>query len=331
MLPMLPPLSRAHVAICVSGVALLWSGCQTPDLKPFATATSGVATSIVQGGDLALREMARAPATVDDALVAPGAENHPARKIGAEWEIRRRSAEAILVYSGALAAIGDASANRKANATELVKSVRQLAEAVPGVGAISNVAGSVTVSLAGIGVEIKAWRDLGRAIQNADKAIAIVAGVFRADLESMSNLHAGFHTRQMSLARLAPEFRALDDLHKTLRKEQQAKRDALKAAPADVTLGTDLARLDALIAGVERDLNPRLALIARHRTALAEGTEFYQSAIRGIDAWAAAHRDLAESFTQKRAPNLALLLARAQEIQGLLQEIKAAKPQPVTP
>lgn len=326
---MLP--ARALLAACVSGIALFWGGCQTPDLKPFASATTSVAAGIVQGGDLALREMARAPAMVDDLVVAPGAENHPAKRIGAEWEIRRRGAEAILVYSSALAAIGDAAANRKANATELVKSVRQLAEAVPGVGVVSNVAGSVTVSLAGIGVEIKAWRDLGQAVRNADKAIAIVAEVFRADLQTMSNLHAGFHTKQISLARLAPEFRALDDLYKTLRKEQQARRDAVKAAPADAAPGNDLARLDALIAGVERDLNPRLALIARHRAALAEGTDFYQSAIRGVDAWAAAHRDLADAFTQKRAPNLALLLARAQEIQGLLQEIKSAKTQPATP
>jgi hypothetical protein len=307
------------------------AGCQTPDLKPFASATAGVTASIAQGGDLAIKQIAREPAIVDNDVVDPDAPNHPAKAIATEWETRRRAAEAILAYSGALAAIGDAAANRKANATALFDSVKQLESAVPGVSHGSNTAGNLLISAASGIVEIKAWRDMGDAVKNADAAIGIIAGVFRKDLELMAKLHAGFHTNQITQAKVAAEYRQLIRLHEALRKEQQTKRANLAGAPGDANAGTELARIDALITGVEHDLNPRLAAIARHRAALAEGATFYKSAIDGVEAWAAAHHDLAQAFEQKRTPNIALLIARAQEIQGQLQELKSANHQPATP
>lgn len=330
----LPPSFRfgriASVAFIIGAMALV-TGCQTPDLKPFAAASADVAAGIAWGGDLAIRQIAREPAIVGSAVIAPDEPNHPARPLAVEWAPRRRAAEAVLAYSGALAAIGDASTNRKANAAALLDSVKQLAAAVPGVSLGTNAAGNLLISAASGVVELKAWRDMRTAVKNADAAIALIAGVIRQDLASMSNLYAGFHTNQIVQARTAAEFRQLTRLYDSLRKEQETKRGLVAGSPADPITGTDLTRLDSMLAGVERDLRPRLAAIAHHRTALADGAAFYAAAMAGIDAWAAAHRDLSIAFEQRRTPNIALLLVRAQEIQAQLQEFKSAQRQPATP
>lgn len=322
---------RGRVLLLLIPIAGVFGGCQTPDLKPFAQASAAVATGIALGGDLALQPIAREPAFVGNEFVGPDAPNHPVHALAAEWQRRRRAAEAILAYSSSLAAIGDAATHRMANATQLLQSVQQLAAAVPGVSLGSNAAGNLMITALSDAVEVKAWRDMAAAVRNADAAVAVIAAVIQQDLKAMGDLHAGYHKTQIAIAKTAQEFRELSRLQDALRAEQQAKRTALAGLPGDAGIGAELSRISTLIGSVERDLQPQLAAVARHRTALLNGADFYAAAAAAVGAWAAAHHDLVRAFEDRRAPNVAVLLVRAEEIQLQLQELKSARRQPLTP
>ena len=89
--------------------------------------------------------------------------------------------------------------------------------------------------------------------------------------------------------------------------------------------------IDALIASVEPELTALRADLSRLQAALATGKAFYATAAKSIDAWAAAHADIAKALEEKRTPNLTLLAARAQELHALIEDLKSANQKKSTP
>ena len=175
-----------HFVLDVACLLFLASGA-TPDLKPFAEASKALSTSVTTGGDLAIKPLARMPVWDGTKYVQPDDPQHPAKVLGASWEIRRKTMDAVLVYSASLAAINDAAAHRKENATELVSSVKQLASAVPTLGTGVSAAGDLVVFGLGTYVEIKAWHDMRKAVESADPAIQLVAKALKKDFAGLSN------------------------------------------------------------------------------------------------------------------------------------------------
>jgi hypothetical protein len=318
-------IAKVFSLLAIASVLVL-AGCQTPNLKPFATASVAVTASINQGGDHVIELIARQPGyTATGAKIAPGSADHPAVALAAEWQKRRTAADAICTYSGALVAIGEASAHRQANAEALYDSVKALATSVPGVGVGVNAAGNLMVGALNSFVEVKAWHDMASAVQGANPAVQAIASFLKSDMASLARAHEAFYRDKLLRTTNDERFVALVALEARLRKQQDTEREAVSTNPSDVSAGNELSRLSGLMDGVLRDLTPRRQEIAGFLDAIRDAERFYAAAIAAIDAWSVAHADLARGFEKKRTPNLALLAVRAAELNALIEDFKKSK------
>jgi rRNA maturation endonuclease Nob1 len=294
-----------------------------PDLKPFATATASVATDIKQGGDLTLAPLAQAPALVKGELVLPGEPNHPARQLTEAWDKRRHTADAIVAYSAALAAISDASAKRQANAEGLVKSVNALANTVTGANALSDAASALASKVVATVAEVKADRDLSAAVQSADPAIQEIAHALQLDFQDLAKEYKALETARLVAAVKA--FAPVDNFYSTVKAQRDQQRTEVAKAVGDVAKGAELSRLEALVAGAESDWQARRTERDGALAALATGQDFFTKAGAAIGAWAEAHHALAATLKEKRPPDLIVLLTRAQELRTLVAALKTSK------
>ena len=317
--PMISALKMGGLSMGMIAVLGL-SGCATPDLKPFAGASKTISLSVSKGGDLAIKPLAKIPMWVNDNLVEPGDTNHPYTTLEASWAERRKVMDAVLVYSAALEAISDAAAQRNQNATQLVGSVQQLASAVPGYGAAFNSAGTLVVEGLDITVEVKAWHDMRHAVEAADPAVQLVAQGIKKDFTEISHLYEAPLNDQ--LAKLGAAMRPIVRFEQALRDQRDAQRKLVEADPGDSSKGSELTRLDGLYATAAADLGQIRSERAKVEDEIAQGMEFFESAIQAVDAWAAANDELVKAFKEHRTPNLTLLIARAEELNEIVNQLK---------
>jgi hypothetical protein len=317
-----PEISALKCGKVIMGLStvLLLSGCTTPDLKPFAEASKTLSVSVNKGGDLAIKPLAKMPIWVKDGLVEPGDPAHPYTALQAQWTERQNVMEAVLVYSASLEAISDAAAHRNENATELVGSVQQLASAVPGYGAAFNSAGTLVVKGLEITVEVKAWHDMRRAVEAADPAIQLVARGIKLDFTEISHLYEAPLNDQ--LAKLGASIRPVVRFEHALREQRDAQRKLVETDPSDSVKGAELARLDGLYATAVADLNQIRSGREKVEDEIAQGKEFFASAIQAVDAWAGANAELVKAFKDQRTPNFTLLIARAEELKEIVNQLK---------
>lgn len=301
-------------------VLVLLAGCTISDLRPFADASKTLSSSVNTGGDLAIKPLARMAIWDGTKYVQPEDPKHPGKTLAASWELRRKAMDAVLVYSASLAAISEAAAHRKENASSLVGSVKQLASAVPAIGTGVSAAGDLVVFGLGTYVEIKAWHDLRKAVESADPAIQLIAKALRKDFGELSNEFESKPNDQ--LIQLGVAMRPVSRLRDALASQRDTQRDRVAGAAGDPALGAELARLEGLLAPVDAELNQLRSEKARIERFRAEGVEFFTSAGNAVDAWATAHSDLVDSMKQQRAPNLALLAARAEELKEIVDKLR---------
>jgi hypothetical protein len=299
---------------------LNFTGCATPDLAPFASASSTLAGSVKQGGNLAINPITQRSMWVGDQLVAPSDENHPAKALRDQWGARLKTMDAVIVYSASLAAISDASAKRKENATQLVDSVKKLASAVPGINVGAGPAGDLMISGLGMLVEVKAWHDMAKAVAAADPAIQKIAEIIAKDMASLRDLFES--PIRADIARVSNALRPVDRTYAALQNARQNLRVNVAADPNGSNSGDALTRLDTLAEGVRPELESLREEREDLEDNLASGKEFFDAAIKGIEAWAQTHTELAAAFKENRRPNLVLLAARAEELNTIITELR---------
>lgn len=301
-------------------LALLVSGCATPNLKPFADASSTLSISVKRGGDLAIKPLAKTPIWVNNDLVPPGDSKHPYKKLEDSWELRQKAMDAVLIYSTSLDAINEAAAHREENAEALVNSVQQLASAVPGYGAAFNSFGTLVVKGLKITVEVKAYHDMRQAVEAADPAIQLVARRLIEDFTELSNLFVAPLNEQLSNSENS--VRPLKRYVKELEKRRDALRKEVEGAPGNSGKGIELARFEALYAPAAAELKQILSDRGKVEDNIAQGKEFFANVKLAVDAWAAAHAELVKAFKDQRMPSFALLAARAEELKETVSQLK---------
>ncbi len=301
-------------------LALLLPGCSTPDMKPFAAASRIVSVSVTTGGELAIKPLAKTPIWVNDNLMEPGDPAHPYMALAASWSERRKVMDAVLVYSTALAAISDASAHRQENATALLGSVQQLVATVPGYGAAFNSVGTLVVQGLEVTVEVKAWHDMRRAVASVEPAIQLVARGITLDFAEIARLYEAPLNDQ--LAELGASIRPVVRIEQALKHQREIQRQLVAADPGDSTKGAELLRLDGLYATALAELSQIRLARAKVEDEVTQGKAFFASAIRAVEAWAAANTELVKAFRDQRQPNLTLLVLRAEELKATVDQLK---------
>jgi hypothetical protein len=116
--------------------------------------------------------------------------------------------------------------------------------------------------------------------------------------------------------------RPVERVYQALQDQRNTQRTSVAGAPSDVALGTELARLDSLVAAVETELNKLRSDRSKIEVSLADGEQFFATVIKAVEAWASAHADLIKAFEQNRVPNLVVLAARAEELKEIVGKLK---------
>lgn len=314
------------VCICFFVFAVLAvGGCASPNLEPFVEATATLRTSVNVGGDMVIAPLTNQSVwdSTEKKYIPPGDPKHPATQLANSWKLREEAMDAVVVYSASLAAIGEASAKRQENAKEVVTSVKELASAIPGVSTGSSAAGDLLIMGLETIIEVKAYRDMAKAVEAASPAIELISDVLKKDFRSLAKL---FESNQLTnLTKLYIEIMPVQEHYDALLKAQEEQREKISADVNNVELGNELVRLNGLITAVEPEITSFESEKARLETEMTNGLEFYDSTIKAIDAWSEAHASLKEYFDENRRPNLVLLAARAEELKELVNELKANK------
>ena len=327
-------------------LVIVISGCATTNLRPFADASATLRTSVYSAGDLVIEPLVLESIWDSDRAqyIDPRDEGHPASELARSWAIRKEAMDAVLVYSASLSAISEAASQRSENAAALVDSVQQLVASVPPISAVFTSAGDLLLFGLSTAVEIKAWHDMSKAVESAHPAIEMVADVLKDDFDELRNLFQ---------ARMNVILTDVDAFLRTTRQEIsdiEKERDALSQAsePSSSSNGADddltaivrravdhLARLTQFQLNQDRlsrledqleekgnelhDLEEQRDLLTERRV---DGLGFFDLAVKALDAWENAHADLYEALVGNRSPNLALLVARAQDLNNILDELE---------
>jgi len=300
----------ASIPLCcvILTFGLVVSGCQVPNVEPFANATLALRRAIIESGAVTAETMATVPKRSTNT-----------KELMDLWQDRVRLMDVLLGYSDALAGVAAAGAAAQQTVQTLGDSIMSLADIVPSTGAAAREGVQLAQLLIRTGIQIKAYHDLDAAISAAHPALTEVARYLQADLDDLQRLY-----RNASQDR---EF-AIDETygkHEAQRDQLLARRDRLR----DTMFGTfndinveQVKKIEELIAYMEpehQEYVQQRATLLRERTLTSQ---MFNKAKQGIRAWVQAHEELKLAMAQKRQPNVRLILSTAQEIKDAVDRIK---------
>ena len=158
--------------------------CRIPDLKPFSDATTGMATVLKQGFERTRASLIAAAETAD----AQDAFKKSVRDLDERWKPTRRALSALVAYSDSLTALAEAGKNGKETMEKLTGAVNDLASAVgafPLAGAAETVVTAVGTKI----IEIRAERDIRKAVGKAAGAVDIMAPLLKENFDDLHKIH----------------------------------------------------------------------------------------------------------------------------------------------
>jgi hypothetical protein len=301
------------LTLTLAALALVISGCQVPNVEPFAQATFELRRAVIEGGAVTAETMAAIPPMN---IVTPPKQD--AVQLVEVWQERVKLMDVLLGYSDALAGVAAAGNDAQQTAAALGSSIGQLAALVPTTGAAVEAGVQLGQILVQTGIQIQSYRNLAQAIGAADPVLTKVATYLAADLDDLRRLYLN---ASQSLEG------ALDELfgkRESQRKRLLAKRDELRDAMARTfndTNAEQVKKIEELLAYMEPEhqlyVQQREVLLQKRRATL----QMFEQAKQGVHAWVHAHQELRLAIEQNRRPNVRLLLGTAQDIQEAVDRI----------
>lgn len=348
--------SRLQAAGWASAFALLLSGCGSiPDLKPFADATQAVRSGVVSVGS----EFASAiPADMRCSGSGPSAPLCRV-KFSDAWKPRVDALGAIGDYSDGLAQVAAAGRDGAARAEQVVGSATTLLTTVGAVvpGAIASVATKGLAELA----KARALRSMSEAIEAVHPPVKELFEALDADLATLDRTGQEIAVGTAALAdaddkaqvgaAVARAGGAAGALRSVISNDHTALRVAVENL-ATVRAGKPVAggcatepdcvqQLQAIdrrlaenrrhLAVVEADLEglrkayaPTQAKKDAARTQAAQLRRTIVELRSALDSWLVVHRSLASDVRRGLQPNVRQLVATAEEIRKLLDDMRKA-------
>lgn len=322
--------SELRLRLCASCsllalLLLALTGCQTPDLKPFAESTAAMHTAIKEGQKVFVRELeairtADKEATyIDDALST--FTNH--------WSLRVAFMDTMVDYSEQLAAVADAPRQRGENTKAVAEAVEKVAGTFGPYGAAVGGGLEIVRKVDNLVAQVRAARTLQQAVERANPVVTNVVPLLIKDLKKLQNtlptMRLGLRSsiqeqhgdaleaRKNLLARLPPLYRRLAD--------EIADPDA-NWATAAADFNTDVAEVAKTLMEMDRWYLPLAARIKEDNQRIDAGIALLSEAQAGLQRWMEIHRKLGSDLAERRQPNWRLLLETAREIQNDIERIK---------
>jgi hypothetical protein len=161
----------------------LLAGCtELPDLKPFADATAAMAGAMQQGYT-----------QTETLLERAGIETAKLTELRDKWEPTRKAIAAMVAYSDALAALGDAGNKGEESAGALISSLEGVQQAVgaliPGLPALPTSVTNAFKQINGVIAKIRARRALKEVVNDADNALRAAADILSVNFRSLAEIN----------------------------------------------------------------------------------------------------------------------------------------------
>jgi len=291
------------------------SGCATPpNVEPFANATSELRRAIVEGGTVTAEAMTLAAKADSDPK-----KNKSAKEFVEIWQVRLKLADVLLGYSDAISGIASAGKDAEGTSKALGQSIMSLASYVPVTGLAIEEGVNLGQLLLTTGLQIKANKDLGKAIDDAHEALDKVAGYLQRDLVDLKRLYK--KANQDLLAQLDDEYGPRKEYRELLLNKQNALRSRMKKDFTDSTTEqeTKLAELLSITDSEHKEyLQKRKSLIKDQEITI----QMFETAKQGVKAWINAHKELKLAIEQNRRPNVLLIMSTAEEIKEAVDRIR---------
>lgn len=300
------------------------TGCQTPDLKPFADSTAAM-NSAVKGGQkvfvgelLAIKAADPTATYIDKSLT--DFTNH--------WSQRLAVMDAMVEYSEQLAAVADAPRQRAENTKAVGDAVGKVSAAFGPYGAAVTGAIDIVRKVDGLAAQARAAHTLQEAVEKADPVLTNVVVLLSHDFKKMEET--------LRLARItlpgilkSPHGDALEarkkltafttNLYSKLL-EVGSTNGSWEQAAADFNKET--AETAKALASMDRWYLPLTAQLKESDTRIAAGLSLLTEAQIGLKRWGEVHAKLAQDISNNRQPNWRLLLETARAIQEDIERIK---------
>lgn len=315
--PVIRHLRRLGLCLALAGSVSALSGCGTlPDARPFADATSALATSISASGQ-AVDDSIQQAATLSPADKAD--HERLAREFDEAWQVRVDAARAMVAYSESVADVvaagqeGSVSVGRVADSLGALAATVGIPVASPAIG----VAGDLSRFLADRIAIVRASAKLESALAQAQPAVDRLAERIAADAErQLRPIVRNLHGNITSAIRGA--YDADNDFATQIRRKRGDARTAALNNPSDLTRLLDYDRAEATVAARLQERDRQLDAAAAGYKARLQLVAALAGATR---SWAQNHRDLAAAVRDRRKVDVAEIQRTVTELRALARKV----------
>jgi len=301
-------LARFRAVIILLLVPFL-AGCPLPNAAPFADATGQLKTAVSSSGF-----------AVQDALARSPGGQEQAEQFAKDWKARNDAMTALVNYANSLNNIVSAGNSGSETFGKIADSVTSLANAagivVPGAGVV----GVVTSAGKLIGekiAQIRAANDLATAMESAQPAIETIAEKLRQDLQAMDEIVQAAASKVDTVTLKDPDFSQARNYRNALLKEIAKHQDA--SNNNDRAL---VAELSKLLADVEARLSVFQAKLDQNDQRLRAARQLISATVSSVDAWSAAHAQLAVAARTKSTVSATALVDAAVQVRDLVKRMR---------
>jgi hypothetical protein len=301
------------------------TGCQTPDLKPFADSTASLHQAVVRSQDIVrseLHELRTRNVLTNDAKLI-----EVETKFTNAFVQRIAFMEAVVNYSDSLAAVADAGKNGQANAQALGDSIKKLADAAGPYGTAVGVGADVFAKIFGLAAQGWAVHSLKEATSKADPVIAVGAEILQKDMKNIADI---LDTAEETLITAMQKHYQRDI---ATRNNLLGFREAQSLAINDLITNTNwsekladynkkIAEVNSILDATDKWYLPLHERQTEVQQRLGAESQLMQQTAAGFKQWEKVHADLVQALKNNRQPNIRVLVSTVLEIKAEIETLK---------
>jgi hypothetical protein len=321
-------IQRLGVSLWLCAPMLLISGgCRSlPEsgVESFASATSTLRSTLSAAGSTAAQDVADIH---DGTAASQDAARALAAELTGEWASRLKVLEAMDRYAASLSALVESGRSGQENASNFINSLQGLAAAVE-VAVPPSAALSAALEIAqrayGRIAEHLAAGQIHEAVERADPAVSALAGLISQDLIALRSIAA--EKRRTALTQLRARSPFIPQLN-SLKRARAAALEKVLSDDATPASSERLRQLNEAHAAITTDADyiAFAAQEAQIERVFQARADLLEQAAATLDAWAAAHHELALGLRQKRAPSLNELSRLAADLHQIYADYRKSR------